>query len=280
MSGRAKQSWRLRQRAAAIVACLAASSCDLVDPYLAPGAEPFTPPPVYARWWSMVESCSGITRSINTVDFYVVGDTKEIPLGNGDQVSAYWSPAGNLIVLAEDYRLNGAVVRHEMLHAILRQTGHPRKAFIGQCAGVTTCGPGCLSDAGPATVSPGGATRVQPNHIVVEIEVTPEVPRASVDDGLFSITVLARNPSQHAVFVEWPAATFSLSLQRSGSAGGFLGGAPTYLESFLFAPGETKRNVYDFRMNPPSPSYPQGDYLMRGGYGDVWTEFRPLKLAP
>lgn len=264
-----------------LVASFTTSACDLVDPWLAPGATKFTPPPVYERWWSMVESCSGLSRPIHTVPFYVVRGANEVPLENGDQVGGYWSPAGDLIVLAELYQLHGPVVRHEMLHAMLQRTGHPRETFIGRCAGIMACGPTCLSDAGPATVSTASAARVQSSHLVLGIDVSPEVPRSSEDGGFFSITVTAQNPSPHAVLVEGVAGTFAL--QFSGPGGGFFQGGPAYLETFLFAPGETKRQVFDFKAGTPDASgitYPVGEYAMRARYGNAWTSFRPLVLLP
>ena len=36
-----------------------------------PGATVLTPPPVFTRWWAMTEACSGITRDMSAVTWYV-----------------------------------------------------------------------------------------------------------------------------------------------------------------------------------------------------------------
>ncbi len=127
----------------------------IVDPALDPRAEPFHPLPVYARWWSMVESCSGLQGSLAEVSWYQVPGSETVDR-SGDEVAGYWAPAGNRIVLGGEATLDGQVVRHEMLHALLRQLkGHPREYFLDRCGGVGSCASGCLTDAGPAaTIEP------------------------------------------------------------------------------------------------------------------------------
>lgn len=272
-------------RSAVVASALTLTACDLVDPWLAPGAEQFAPPAVYERWWSMVESCSGLSRQMGDVPFYVVPGVNRIPLENGDEVAAYWSPAGDWIVIAEYYQMYGPVVRHEMLHALLRRTGHPRAIFLDRCAGVNLCGSSCRSDAGPAPNLPASIVRVPPSQLVLALEVIPQAPRLGDQEGFFSIAVTARNPSNEAVFIEaGPSGlppTFAFHL--SGESGGFGGGGANNIEQYLFAPGETKRQVYDFRIGPRDVTgwaFPAGAYLMRGAYGNVWSPYRTLTLAP
>ena len=127
----------LGSRRSAAVACVLALSCDmLVDPPLPGDAIRFAPPPVYAQWWDITEACSGITGSLEAVEFYRIPNASTIPDKTYGEVAAYWSPASNRIVLADFYEMQGQVVRHEMLHALLRVNGHPPEYFQGRCVDV------------------------------------------------------------------------------------------------------------------------------------------------
>lgn len=221
---------------------------------------------------------------MTTVSFYVVPGAREVPLKNGGVVAGYWSPAGELIVLAELYQMSGAFVRHEMLHALIRQAGHSRGIFLDRCAGVVHCGPTCVSDAGPAPVPPASIALVGASQLVLELEVSPQLPRLGEYGGFFSVTVTARNPLAEPVLVGGASTSGrGFSLNFSGAAGDFFQAETViHVENSLFAAGETKRHVYDFRIGSRDATgwaYPPGEYSMRGGYGNVWTPFRALTLA-
>src|SRR5712671_6242500 len=116
----------------------------LTDPPLPVNAMRFDPPAVYTRWWTMVESCSGFTRAFGNVEWYSAPGVLLSPDGDGDRVDGYWSLASNRIVLVADDTLDGGLVRHEMLHALVRVKGHPRSEFLQNCGGVVGCGPICV----------------------------------------------------------------------------------------------------------------------------------------
>jgi hypothetical protein len=127
----------LASRSIAIAASLAALSCQMAtDPALPGDAVRFVPPPVYAQWWATTEACSGIKGSLDAIQFYKVPNASTIPDNTYGEVAAYWSPASNRIVLADFYEMQGQLVRHEMLHALLRVSGHPSEYFQGRCADV------------------------------------------------------------------------------------------------------------------------------------------------
>src|SRR5712664_3118646 len=112
---------------AIIVALVACVSCDhLVDPPLPPDAVRFVPPVVYACWWAMVESCSGIDRPLGDIEWYAAPDYLRSPDDNSEFIQGYWSLASNRIVLVSNDTLDGGTVRHEMLHALLRVGKQPR----------------------------------------------------------------------------------------------------------------------------------------------------------
>ena len=69
--------------------------------------------------------------------------------------------AGALTVLAGTDTIEGSVVRHEMLHALVRAKGHPRAQFLQRCGGIVACGPDCVHDAGPAAAPAAGTPVVR-----------------------------------------------------------------------------------------------------------------------
>ena len=271
----------------------------LGDPPLPAGAERFIPPPVYARWWAMVESCARVERSLDKVKWYAVPGTLRDP-HSGEAIEGYHSLAGNQIVLRRNATLDGSGVRHEMLHALLRVQGHPRAAFLRRCGGVVACAPQCVRDAGPFTPSDPATATVAPAELEVTTAVSPEAPSVSTDSGLFTFTISVRNPFPHPVVVSLaPAAgedtaqsyAYDIrdSLGRLSSADLVLDPGLTY-----FAPGETKRNVIDVAVAqidfPSVYALPgQGDrplalspgtYTFRGGYGDHWAADLIVVLSP
>src|SRR6476620_4142025 len=142
------RSGLVRGTAMLLLSTVACSS--IVDPALDPRAVSFQPPPVYARWWSMVESCSGLQGPLSDVSLYQVPGSGTVSY-SGDEVAGYRALNNNRIVLGGEAILDGSVVRHEMLHALVRKaSGHPREYFLQRCAGLVVCGPTCVADAGPA----------------------------------------------------------------------------------------------------------------------------------
>ncbi|HSA56362.1 MAG TPA: hypothetical protein VLE53_11715, partial [Gemmatimonadaceae bacterium] len=133
------------------VAGTLASTCRSPTAVLPPeGAVPFTPPAVYASWWSMVEQCVGRAAPFEAVRWYVMPGAHSFNLGDL-RVAGVWTRAGNAITVGEYARMNGQLVRHEMLHAIVQGGAHPRSLYLDRCAGVVTCGENCVREAGPAS---------------------------------------------------------------------------------------------------------------------------------
>ena len=89
----------------------------------------------YRTWWSEVEACAGRTARYEAVSWYLVPGTETIVL-QGRDVWGYWTSSTNRIVLTEGATVHANVVRHEMLHAILRAEGHPEEYFRRRCGGV------------------------------------------------------------------------------------------------------------------------------------------------
>jgi hypothetical protein len=163
-------------------------------PSLPPGSKPFDPPPAYELWWEMTEACSGHSAAFAGVRWYVVPGASQLPYSGGDSVKGYWSERDNRIVLAEAAQLDGPLVRHEMLHALLRarEGHHPRGQFLGRCGGIVVCAEDCVRDAGPRR-RPDKSTRVvPPESLEVTVRAVPDTPRSARYGGRFALIVAAR----------------------------------------------------------------------------------------
>ena len=92
-----------------------------------------TPPAIYAEWWSKTEACSGRSGRMQRVTFYAV-DAPPGRIHLGDQrAEAWWVREGNRIYLPKDELLREQLVRHEMLHALTRETHHSSESFVRRC---------------------------------------------------------------------------------------------------------------------------------------------------
>ena len=115
---------RVRLPLLALVALL--GSCGF-DPA---GSQPLDPPAVYRTWWERTEACSGLSGNFDRIDWMIVpGGSFSCPSG---QCVGRWEP-GSKIYLAEEWQMHEMVVRHEMLHALMRRSGHPNPPFGHGC---------------------------------------------------------------------------------------------------------------------------------------------------
>ena len=258
-------------------------ACETMAPRLPPGAQRFTPPAVYQQWWQLTEECSGRSGRFADVRWYRVPGATDIPLGDGTMVNGLWQPNGNEIVLGGGTELEGDLVRHEMLHALLRSPGHDRAAFVGRCGGVVVCIGPCLTDGGPPPPPDPAAVIVAPTALEIGVEVVPNAPGASVNDGTFMMIITARNPAPTPVIVQLPpsgdagpSVTYGYRLtDGSGEVDYALRlDAP---EETRFAPLETKRLIFDFHVGSEQDRYTlaPGTYRFNGSYGNVWAPDPP-----
>lgn len=262
----------------------------IVDPALPHAAYQWVPPAVYQRWWAMTESCSGRTDSYSALTWYIVPGASSLPLGNTPDVQAYWSEAGNRIVMIAQDTLDGAGRRHEMLHALLRTGGHPRTQFLGNCAGVVDCAQACVNDAGPPPTLGAAIPEIPPESLEVSadlVQFPTDVPNPA---GYFTIAVSVRNPASHsvvAVLAQRAAAgngRLGFEYRINGTFGGFQAGVVALDPStWTFAAGETKRQLFDFVIgidDPGDGEYSPGSYTVRGSYGGHWSLDTPLQIPP
>ena len=270
-----------------LVAC-----AEIFDPPLPANTRGFAPPAVYSLWWSMTEQCSGLKGSMNAVDWYVVPGEAYL-MTEGRAIGGYWSRGSNRIVLAEGAWQDGGLVRHEMLHALLRGGKHPRKAFLERCGGIVVCVEQCLEDAGPAPQPAVTIRRVVAESLATDVRIDPPVPAPSTYDGHFMLTVTATNPYRDSIrvvlppsFDSNPSASFSYELTGNGRQV-FFNDRAWDNEVTLFGPGETKREVFDLVAEPLRPAAASaaavtgrhvvpGTYLFRGAFGLRWTNFKEV----
>ena len=272
-----------RHAAMSLLGALACTS--ITDPPLDPRAVPLQPLPVYARWWSMVESCSGLQGFMSDVSWYQVPGTQTLDLA-GDEVSGYWTVHSNSIVLAGEATLAGVVVRHEMLHALLQKVrGHPREYFLERCGGVVSCASSCVTDAGPAPNVDATTERVTSDVLKLFVSVVPNAPSSSVDAGVFTVIVTASNSNSYPIVITPSAAALNHSFfyTLSGVAGGISGWVDV-LDSGMryFAAGETKRQYFDFSIgaNLGGHTVTPGAYRLYAGYETRGVALEGVTIGP
>lgn len=115
---------RLRPLAVALAAFLPACGFDPA------GSQPWEPPAIYREWWEATEACSGLSGSFDRVEWMIVpGESFACRSG---QCVGHWD-GDHRIFLAEEWTAHEMVVRHEMLHDLMRRSGHPNPPFGDGC---------------------------------------------------------------------------------------------------------------------------------------------------
>lgn len=268
-----------------VAATFSAACRSLMEPALPAGAEEMTAPAVYARWWSLVEACSDRSGSMSSVRWYrTPGSSFAL---NGQREAGMWRSRGNRIVIAGDAVSDGSLVRHEMLHALLRVPGHPPAQFRQACSSLVSCLDVCADQARKGWRPPSQYVGLPPESLAVS-STAELMPRESDGQRWVSLWVTARNPLAQSVRVSMRGntralPTFGYDLQ--GPAGG-IGADLVVLDSStsFFAPRETKRWLFEFRVADSLSAtlfvVPAGQYLMRGAYARRWTNYDTLTVTP
>jgi hypothetical protein len=216
------------------------------------------PPRVYAMWWQLTESCSGITGDFASIHWYQIPNASQVVV-RADTAQGYWWSEGNRIVIAGSQILQGQLVRHEMLHA-LTGAGHSHGYFVEKCGGVVACEGTCLTEAGDTPAPPADALTIDVTDLAVETGIQPSNASISTDSGWAAITITARNPGNEPVWVslrtvagnENASATFGYDIQCT--SGGCGGDGEEYQfvwdDKIGFAAGQTRRYVFDRQLDP------------------------------
>jgi hypothetical protein len=261
-------------------------ACESLFSSLPNGAQSFDPPAIYQQWWNLTEECSGLSGSFGDVKWYRVEGESRFPIGEGALANGAWEKDGNRIILAGDAVLAGDLVRHEMLHSLLKAAGHPRSAFVGKCDGTVVCTDRCLSEGGEAAPPDPSADSVSPSVLDVNATITPSAPSSSILDGNFTMIVTAKNRSAVPVIIRTPRfgfapVTFSFLVfsQTFSSGAAIQAEAP---ESTRFAASEEKQFVFDFHIGFGDSRYeaPPGNLTFLADYGSVAAPGLNVVVSP
>ena len=231
----------------------------------------------------MTEACSQRSGDLGAIRWYRVPGSEFTR--DGRPVAGYAYRYANRVVIAEASIEQGPMVRHEMLHMILREGGHPRSQFLDACASVVPCQGICVNDAGAWQRPPGDYVVLLPDSLDVKSSARLLPPEPDGQRWL-SLEVTVTNPRARATVVAAPddsltPPTFGYDLR--GPAGGISGGeVATDSSTLFFRPFETKNWLFEFRVaaGPGDRDLTPGEYLVRGGYARRWSEYETLAIPP
>ena len=259
-----------------LAACSSATSpVESRTPDLAtsPLALHYAQPAQYNMWWQMAKECSGLSRDVSGVQFYAVESGE---LSASDDTTATtageWFSSTNSIAILRSETNNPAVVRHEMLHALIVAGGHPADKFRDSCSGYVNCEAACAAQVGAAPVAPMNAQHVELSDVSLSQRVFPAQINLSADpDGWFALVIEVHNPHTYPVWVNLKAfpgrsdiaATFGYSTGAT-SHQSYVNG-----DALSLTAGETKRIVYDMKAK---------DYIAETGSKDIHAFFNAQQL--
>ena len=242
-------------------------------------AKRFSAPSIYRKWWTMTAECSGSQRSMESVEWFVVPGVA-VFWYQGNLTSGFWSGAGNRIVLAEGAVDDGAVVRHEMLHALQPEPGHSR-AFVGPCGGLVFCLSACREAAGSAPRVSPALRRVDADDLLVDVAFDPPDQGSSTDDHL-TFTVTAHNPSTDSVVVALTSRITTFRFELTSATDTIRNAVPAWDSTeMIFGPGETRRAVFDLRAASVWGGFrtSEGAVAIRGGFDARWSAPKSITVS-
>lgn len=237
--------------------------CGVTDPSFPDGqVQRFAPKPIFALWWQLVETCSGLRGDFSRVQFYKSLGQLVI---DGKSVAGYWSPEGNRIALADIAATDGRVVRHEMLHALLQSGDHALSYFAGRCDGVVSF------DAPEGYGVTNGEADTVTGPAVLHVTVTPiaaDTLTFSRYQGHYLFRISAVNRATRPVWVRVPPD------QRLGGyfleVGALPAATSTSASRVYFAAGQRREVLLDAQAANPGQYQVQGLYL---GSLSPWKTF-------
>jgi hypothetical protein len=235
--------------------------------------------PQYALWWSLTERCSGRVGDLSKIHWYVVPGADVIGASGalGQENSLI-----DRIVLAWNSVDSGPVVRHEMLHALIRTRGHPVEYFQQKCGDVVDCASRCLDDGGSPPTGDVTGPIVELEDVDIRSYTEPTVPSIALDTGWFALTVEISNPNSFPVRVHLQPVYPGVDAAATFGYRGVL--CNTTLETIprrydrsdtllVMEPNEIRRRVFDLRVDGLCNQY-------RAFFnGDSMPEFR-VEAAP
>jgi hypothetical protein len=112
---------------ALLVAAFTLAGCSSFSPT---NDHSYTPLAAYRKWFDETQACSGLQGSFDRIKWYVVDGTEfDCPSG---KCVGHWND-DHSIFISSAWVSNELVVRHEMLHDLIGQPGHPDPPFGSPC---------------------------------------------------------------------------------------------------------------------------------------------------
>ena len=255
---------------------------DPIQPAWPAGAVPMQVPGVYATWWRMTESCSHRRGDLTALDWYYLPGASSFSIGP-EQYDGYWYGEFNAVVLADDSRFSGSLVRHEMLHALVR-AGHEGPYFANLCAGIVSCGGECAAEATALPSPDASASALSTSELEVQLDLHPSNPSVTFEDGWVSIVISASNPRATAAWVPLipvgPGSPFASTFGFTARCieecdGSFVTSSYYYTEPprIGISAGAVLRDVFDLQ-------FPAGVYAIRGTFNVDTTAAVTLTVRP
>ena len=237
------------------------------------------PPSAYAMWWRLTEACSGLTGDFSSVHWFQLPGVSQFAV-HDTIYQSYWWQKGNRVLIVADKRLQGQLVRHEMLHALSGPL-HRHEYFVDKCGGIVACEGNCLSEAGATPDPPADAPAIDPRDLDVSVDVEPSQISVSADSGWTAITVSARSLPNSPEWVRLTAvaagasasATFGYTLECLGGCGGSDAYEYVLSDKMGFGAGQTRRYAFDRRLPP-------GRYAVRGFFNVDTTQLTSFQVLP
>lgn len=216
----------------------------IVDPPLPAHAVLFAPLAQYRLWWELTSQCAGVSRSFDDVQWYLVPGVSSFPTEQGDLGGAYYRDQ-NRIVLAELASNTAGVVRHEMLHALLRiPVAHPPTYFQRRCAGIVNCDGPCAREIDP-TPSDTGAIRVAAAELSLDLTLYPASGRVRDSGGWYVAVASVTNQRSIPVRVALPAKGVGQYLSFAYTDDCWTVTNLSFSSSIDLAPGESRYHAFD-----------------------------------
>jgi hypothetical protein len=262
-----------------LVALILTACIGVTNPSLPAGAIAMQPPKPYALWWNLTEACSGITGDFASVSWYVLPNQTQFEV-NARKYQSYWFARGNAIVITASSRLDGQLVRHEMLHA-LAGPEHRQEYFVDKCGGVVVCESSCLAEAGELPTPPTNSPIVQSIDLDTELRVDPADASLAKDSGWIALTVSIANLREYPVWTRLlpvsegavSAATFGYILDCRSVCGGWSEYKYFKRDSIALGARQTRRFVFDRQLSV-------GEYSIRGFFNSDTTAAHTFKVVP
>lgn len=209
----------------------------------------FDPPLRYHTLWRTAEACGGELGDFDAVTWF---QTAGSAVGGRSDVAGSWWPNPSRIYLNENFLSHDEVVRHEMLHALLRGKEH-EPAFANSCRDLVVCESDCLQEAGSGPVAgpTSSSPEIAPSELLVSAMLIAPLER---DSGWTTLVVSATNPHPYPVWVDLspdPGIQFDCYFD-----GFFRCGGRNYEPGSrgAFGANETRREAAVFRLGPGAHS--------------------------